>query len=137
MNTEEIKDKITKAINGQGNQVDVGGVLAGVLYDIVDELDAIKHTHALLIQSSENVEAGGYQVPSLTAEQVTLAYNAVVTGRAAIIVDRDEVMHAYVNQADNLNDELSIGILFYSYLLLTYTINGEAVTITASPIGND
>lgn len=137
MNIEDIKKKIAHAINGQGNQVDVGGALSEVLTAFADELDAIKHTHALLIQSTSNTAAGGYQVPVLTPEQVTLAYNAVVAGRAAIVIDRDEVLHAYVNQADNLNGELSVGILFYSSLLLTYTLNGEAVTITASPLGND
>lgn len=84
----------------------------------------------LMVQSDGNTTAGTYQVPALTVEQVEQAYNAVVTGRGCIIVDHDETMHAYVNQADQLNDELSIGILFYSSLVLTYTISGDAVVIT-------
>lgn len=84
----------------------------------------------LMVQSDGNTTAGTYQVPALTVEQVEQAYNAVVTGRGCIIVDHDETMHAYVNQADQLNDELSIGILFYSSLILTYTISGDAVVIT-------
>ena len=84
----------------------------------------------LMLQSEMNTTAGGYQVPALTAEQVQQAYNAVVSGRGCIIIDHDETMHAYVNQADQLNDELSIGILFYSSLILTYTLSGDAVTIT-------
>lgn len=84
----------------------------------------------LMIQSERNTTVGGYQVPELTAEQVQQAYNAVVTGRGCIIIDHNETMHAYVNQADQLNDELSIGILFYSSLILTYTLSDSAVTIT-------
>lgn len=85
----------------------------------------------LMLQSENNTTVGGYSVPSLTVEQVQQAYNAVVTGRGCIIIDKDELMHAYVNQADQLNDELSIAILYYSSLILTYTISNDSVVITS------
>lgn len=127
----ELKALIAGTIAGQGNQIDAGSKLPVILNGIIDLIPEIPEPEtALMIQSAGNTTAGTYQVPALTAEQVQQAYNAVVTGRGCIIVDHDETMHAYVNQADQLNDELSIGILFYSSLVLTYTLSGDAVTIT-------
>lgn len=84
----------------------------------------------LMVQSESYTTVGGYQVPALTAEQVQQAYNAVVAGRGCIIIDSEEKMHAYINQADCLNDELSIAYLYYSTLLLTYTLSDDSVIIT-------
>lgn len=154
MTKEQLKDLIAATIAGQGNQIDAGSKLPVILNGIIDMIPAVVDNlesdsstdalsakqgkaiagmipeTALIIQSDGNTTAGTYQVPALTVEQVEQAYNAVVTGRGCIIVDHDETMHAYVNQADQLNDELSIGILFYSSLVLTYTISGDAVVIT-------
>lgn len=88
----------------------------------------------LVVHSSANVTAGGYSVPKLTADNVVNAYNSVIAGKAVIITDKDETMHAFVNQADSLNDEVSIGILYYSYALLTYTLSGDNVAITVKEI---
>lgn len=124
------KELIEKDILGQGNQVRAS-VLAEVLKGIIDLIPEIPEPEtSLMLQSVSNTTVGGYSVPLLTVDQVTQAYNAVVAGRGCIIVDHDETMHAYVNQADRLNNELSICILFYSTLLLTYTIVDSAVTIT-------
>lgn len=158
MTKEQIVALIAEKIAGQGNQVDTGSSLPAILNGIIGLIDAgasnignmtdlqtaAKNTIVaainevlnaipsgpLMIQSAGNTTAGSYQVPALTVEQVQQAYNAVVSGRGCIIVDHDETMHAYVNQADQLNDELSIGILFYSSLVLTYTISSDAVVIT-------
>lgn len=135
MTQEQILALISSKIEGQGNQIDAGSVLPAVLRGIIELIPTIPEpVAALMVQSANDTTVGGYQVPELTAEQVTLAYNAVVAGRGCIIVDHDEKMHAYVNQADALNDELSIGILFYSSMLLTYTLSGETVTITHTEI---
>lgn len=131
MTKEQILALIASKIEGQGNQIDSGSALPLILRGIMDLIPTIPEpVAALMVQSANNTTVGGFQVPELTGEQVTQAYNAVVTGRGCIIVDHDETMHAYVNQADELNDELSIGILFYSSLLLTYTISGNTVVIT-------
>lgn len=129
MEKDEILALVASKIEGQGNQIDAGSTLPAILRGIIDLIPSTP-VAALMVQSANNTTAGGYQVPELTAEQVTQAYNAVVTGRGCIIIDHDETMHAYVNQADALNDELSIGILFYSSMLLTYTLSGDSVTIT-------
>lgn len=132
MTKEEILNAVAAKIEGQGNQIDIGNVLPGIIRGILDLMP--EPVAALMVQSANNTTVGGYSVPTLTAEQVTQAYNAVVTGRGCIIIDHDETMHAYVNQADALNDELSIGILFYSYMLLTYTVSGDSVVITHTVI---
>ncbi len=131
MTKEQILALISSKVEGQGNQIDAGSTLPAILRGIMDLIPEVPEpVAALMVQSEGNTTIGGYQVPLLTVEQVTQAYNAVVSGRGCIIVDYDETMHAYVNQADRLNDELSIGILFYSYMLLTYTLSGDAVVIT-------
>lgn len=135
MTQGQILALISSKIEGQGNQIDAGSVLPAVLRGIIELIPTIPEpVAALMVQSANDTTVGGYQVPELTAEQVQEAYNAVVSGRGCIIVDHDEKMHAYVNQADALNDELSIGILFYSSMLLTYTLSGETVTITHTEI---
>lgn len=135
MEKEQILALISSKIEGQGNQVDTGSALPEILRGIMDLIPTIPEpVAALMVQSANNTTVGGFQVPELTGEQVQQAYNAVVAGRGCIIVDHDETMHAYVNQADALNDELSIGILFYSSMLLTYTLSGDSVTITHTEI---
>lgn len=135
MTKQEIKDLIAAKVAGQGNQIDAGSTLPAILDGIIDLIPTVPEpVAALMVQSANNTTVGGYQVPELTAVQVTQAYNAVVTGRGCIIIDHDETMHAYVNQADALNNELSIGILFYSYMLLTYTVSGDSVVITNTEI---
>lgn len=135
MTKEEILKSIASKVEGQGNQVDTGTALPAILRGIIDLIPTIPEpVAALQVQSANNTTVGSYQVPELTVEQVQQAYNAVVTGRGCIIIDHDETMHAYVNQADALNGELSIGILFYSSMLLTYTITGDAVVITHTEI---
>ena len=100
--------------------------------DFNDDYDIV--LSSLMIKSTANVSAGGYQGPQLTAEQVTSAYNAVVSGRGATIVDKDGVGHFVVNQADSLNDEVSIEIVFYNYMLLTYTLEGNNVTLSTKTL---
>lgn len=129
MTKEQIQAYIDTNIKGQGNQLDIGSKLGDVLSSIIEMIQEVETP--LMVQSESNTTISGFSVPSLTAEQVEQAYNAVVTGRGCIIVDKDELMHAYANQADQLNDELSIGILYYSSLVLTYTLSGDSVTITA------
>lgn len=135
MTKGQILALISSKIEGQGNQIDAGSTLPAILRGIIDLIPTIPEpVAALMVQSANNTTVGGFQVPELTGEQVQQAYNAVVAGRGCIIVDHDETMHAYVNQADALNDELSIGILFYSSMLLTYTLSGDSVTITHTEI---
>lgn len=90
---------------------------------------------ALLIASASDITVEGYSVPNLTAEQITEAYNAVVSGRGCIVVDRNDVGHFFVNQADSLNGDVTIEILYYSYMLVSYTLSGDTVTVTGVKLG--
>lgn len=84
---------------------------------------------ALMVGSESDITVEGYSVPALTAEQVTAAYNAVVAGRGCIVVDKDDIGHFFVNQADSLNGDITIEILFYSYMLVAYTLSGDTVSV--------
>lgn len=95
---------------------------------------ATQAARALIIKSAQDETIDGIVVPGLDVDQVTAAYNAIVGGRGAIVESADGTAHCYVNQADNLNDELSIGILYYSTALVTYTIDADAVVITAKSL---
>lgn len=90
---------------------------------------------ALLIASASDITVEGYSVPNLTAEQITEAYNAIVRGRGCIIVDHNDVGHFFVNQADSLNDDITVEILYYSYMLVSYTLSGDTVTVTGVKLG--
>lgn len=81
------------------------------------------------IQASANKAVNGYQVPDLTAEQVTQAYNAVVAGRSVTITDATGNYHLGVTQADVLNGDLAISLIYLNAMLLTYEISGSSVDI--------
>lgn len=81
------------------------------------------------IQASANKAVNGYQVPDLTPEQVTAAYNAVVAGRSVTITDATGDYHLGVTQADVLNGDLAISLIYLNAMLLTYEISGSTVDI--------
>lgn len=89
----------------------------------------------LAIQSESYTTINGYQVPALSAEQVTAAYNAIVGLRGAVILTRDAEGHFLVNQADVVGGDVAITILFYDTLLLTYLVEGDSVQIDGKGIG--
>lgn len=81
------------------------------------------YAHNLSIQASSNTTINGFQVPDLTTEQVTTAYNTVVAGNNVVICDATGMYHMTVNQADCLNNLLTIEMMYFSTMLLIYTIN--------------
>lgn len=100
--------------------------------------DGKNHTQALSlqellglsnIQASTNVRVNNYDVPQLTAEQVTQAYNAIVAGRNITITDATGNYHLGVTQADLLNGDIAISLIFLNVMLLTYEISGSSVEI--------
>lgn len=105
--------------------------------------DGTNHTEALSLQElfatsnikvSRNVTKNGYQVPDLTVEQVTQAYNAVVAGRSVTITDATENFHLAVTQADVINGGYAISLIYLNALLLTYEVTGNSVTIEAKTL---
>lgn len=90
----------------------------------------VNNSKAEIIHADTDTSVNNYLVPDLTVDQVIKAYNDVVAGRGVIITNSTDMMHCYVNQADVINDEVSIMILYYDTMLLTYTVSGDTVDIT-------
>lgn len=83
----------------------------------------ISYNHNINIHATSNITVNSFQVPNLTQEQVTTAYNTVVAGNNCVISDATDTYHMCVNQADSLNGLLTIELLYFSTMLLIYTIN--------------
>lgn len=132
---ENVKKLIRKHIQGQGTSVDASGELPNILNTL---LDIASEGNALMIHATEDEQVNSYDVPKLTAEDVTRAYNAIVSGRGCLILDKDEICHYAIVQADSINNVLNINILYHNIMLLSYTLEGEDVTIRYKEIdGNE
>lgn len=90
----------------------------------------------IVIEADTNTTVGAYQAPKLTVDQVTTAYNAVVAAIPCTITDALGKQHFVVNQADTVGDVISIVILYYMEMIITYSIEGDSVIITHYDIGN-
>lgn len=126
---EELKKLVEKNIAGQGNQIDAGTTLPTILNGIISAIEEIALSKTEMIHSESNVTVNGYAVPSLTVEQVMSAYNAIVAGRACIIVDKDDGTHCFVTQADKTGADFAINYLYFNLMLITYEVDGGEVRI--------
>lgn len=90
-----------------------------------------------IVKANDSATVAGFSVPKLTVEQVTAIYNKVVAGGGAIVTDKNEYAHFVVNQADVVGDEITIGFLYYNSLLLTYSVENDAVVITYVEVGGE
>lgn len=81
------------------------------------------------IQASQNITHEGYSIPKLTSSQVTKAYNSLVSGHPITITDATGNYHLSVMQADALDGEPSISVIYLNVMLITYTVNGRNVDI--------
>lgn len=78
---------------------------------------------------TESVEHKGFDVPDLSAEQITNIYNAIsINGQSAMIVFGDQKF--FVDNARATNDDIEIDFIFKSDLLLNYAL-GDSVVITS------
>lgn len=91
----------------------------------------------VVIVADENQIVNGYQVPKMTSNDVTRAYNAVVAATPCTVTDATENQHFAVNQADTVSDEICVSVLYYDKMLLTYTLSGATVTTDYTEIGGD
>lgn len=89
-----------------------------------------KQAKSLNIRAQSNTTVQGYSVPALTAEEVLDAYNTIVSGGVCVITDYTDNSHFMVNQADTVGDGVSIEIVYFNYMLLTYETSGDSVTVT-------
>lgn len=78
-----------------------------------------------IITADDNTTINGYQVPQLTTAQVQSAYNAVISGKVCVIVDKNGWMHLSVIQADAVGDEVTISVAYYTHMILTYADDGS------------
>ena len=78
---------------------------------------------SILITAESNTTVNGYQVPSLTSEQIIEIYNGIVAGKEVVVVDATETMHFKVNQADSMSDEIFISFLYFDIMILQYDEN--------------
>lgn len=81
----------------------------------------------------------GYEIPVLTDEQITQAYNDIIAGKNVYIVDDLDTITIQVLDASSIDSpDISISMLFNNTLLLKYTTGGEInaikIPITASDI---
>lgn len=81
------------------------------------------------IQASTNITEQGYQIPKLSFTQVTKAYNSLVAGHPVTITDATGNYHLSVMQADILDGEPSVSVIYLNVMLITYTVNGRNVDI--------
>lgn len=89
-----------------------------------------------VIQVEEDTQVNGYMVPKLTVHDVTKAYNDFVKGKLVVITSEDGNQHFAVNQADTISGDICIEILYYSTMLLTYTVlDDDTVEITYTVVG--
>lgn len=91
---------------------------------------AAKKAKSLNIKAESNTTVSGYSVPNLTVDDVLRAYNTIVSGGVCVISDSTDNSHFVVNQADTVGDEISIEIIYFNYMLVTYGSDGSTVTIT-------
>lgn len=125
---------------GENNRKNAFAIAAdGKVYVIgLGGYDGTNHTEALslqeifgasIIQAATNKRVNNYDVPNLTPEQVTQAYNAVVAGKSVTITDATGNYHLGVTQADVLNGDIAISLIYLNVMLLTYEISGSAVDV--------
>lgn len=89
-------------------------------------------THGIVLYAEENTTINTYVVPKLTSDQVVQAYNSIIIGKPVTIADAEETFYLTVEEADNMNDEVAIIVLYFDTMILTYHDNG---TITYKEIG--
>lgn len=94
-----------------------------------------KSTAGIVIETATNTTVGAYQAPNPTVEQVMTAYNAVVSAIPCTLTDALGQQHFVVNQADTIGDVISISILYYMEMIITYSVENDSVVITHYDIG--
>lgn len=99
-------------------------------------LSKSKSAAGIVIETATNTTVGAYQAPNPTVEQIMTAYNAVVSAIPCTLTDALGQQHFVVNQADTIGDVISISILYYMEMIITYSVENDSVVITHYDIGN-
>lgn len=94
-------------------------------YNKTETDNLINGISPIIVTANTNVTVNGYQVPSLTTENVQAIYNGIVAGKEVVVVDATETMHFKINQADSVSGEVFISFLYYDIMLLEYDENAN------------
>lgn len=104
--------------------------LATNIQSVEDELTSEIDAKIINVQSVGNVTVEGISVPSLSEGQVIAIHNAIVNKQMAIVNSVDGTGHFVVNQADSLNNEISVEFVYYATALVTYTVDNHSVVVS-------
>lgn len=131
------KESILTAAISKLKDSGLGSVLVETLSDVLDLIEESSSAAGLIVEAETNRSVNGYLVPDLTVDQVTAIYNAVVAAKPVTVTDATGKFHLVVDQADSLNGELCIGMIYYDVMLLTYEISGNRVDISFTKLGSN
>lgn len=106
--------------------------------DGVEQWNEVALPKAKIITSSGNVTVKGLAVPRLTAEEVTTAFNAIMTGQPVMIVATEGDAAFFIKQADTDGDSLFLELVFYDDMVVTYELDvNDNVNVTGENITFD
>lgn len=92
---------------------------------LLSKLLQLERQSSVTITAANNTTINGYQVPSLTTEQVHEAYNAVMAGRAVTIIDATGSMAFQGINADVISNEVFVSFRYFDVMILDYDENGS------------
>lgn len=118
MDKKTLLAAVDRFVNGQGNQAGTEA-LAEILVNMIE------NSLGAIVTAEQNTEINGYQIPKLTEEQILEVYNTIVAGKPCVITDKDGKMHFIPTQGDAINDVISIQIVYFDVMLVTYTDDGS------------
>lgn len=98
-----------------------------VLYALIKK--KLKSFEPSIVYADREMEVNGFAVPQITVEQFMALYNAVVGGRDSVLVDKNNLCHYVINQADEVGDSLNIGFNYFDVMYLTYVLEHDDISI--------
>lgn len=98
-----------------------------VLYALIK--NKLKSLEPSIVYAEAETSVGGFAVPQITVEQFMNLYNAVVGGRDSVLVDKNNLCHYVINQADAVGDSLNIGFNYFDVMYLTYVLENNDISI--------
>lgn len=105
--------------------------LSAKLQGLRDDVNA----KVIYVNSVRNVTVEGISVPELSEGQVLAIYNAIVNKQMVVVKSVDNSGHFVITQADALNGEISVVLIYYASALITYTTTAQGVEVSVQALG--
>lgn len=105
--------------------------LSAKLQGLRDDVNA----KVIYVNSVNNITVEGISVPELSEGQVVAIYNAIVNKQMVIVKSVDNSGHFVITQADALNGEISVVLIYYASALITYTTTAHGVEVSVQALG--